>query len=104
MVDVALASAQKAHEQCMAIDPAILIGLTPDIGQNDVKTEVFSLEDAAALVAWGKAQPWVASVSFWDSNRDSADTSGGHGDTNSGIQQEPWAFTKIFQEFTKETQ
>ena len=104
MCDVSMASAKKAHEQCVAIDPAISIGLTPDIGQNDVQTEVFSLEDAVALVAWGKAQPWVASVSFWDSNRDSVDTNGQHGDTNSGIKQEPWAFTKIFQEFSKETQ
>lgn len=99
MSDVSIASALKAHEQCRKIDPAILIGLTPDIGQNDVKSEIFSLDDAQALIQWAIGQPWVCSVSFWDSNRDSADTSRKHLDTNSGIDQKPWAFTKIFQGF-----
>lgn len=102
MSDVSIASALKAHEQCEKIDPAMLIGLTPDIGQNDVKTEVFSLEDARALEAWAETRPWIGSISFWSVNRDSADTSGRHGDTSSGIEQLPWAFTKIFQQFAKE--
>jgi hypothetical protein len=100
MSDVSMASALRAHDQCAGIDPAMSIGLTPDIGQNDVKSEIFSLADAEVLTAWAKAQPWVGSVSFWDSNRDSADSSGKHGDTSSGIEQKPWAFTKIFQQFT----
>jgi chitinase len=99
MSDVAIASAVKAHEQCARIDPGIRIGLTPDIGQNDVKSEIFTLTDARALEQWAVAQPWIGSVSFWCSNRDSADTSGRHGDTSSGIAQAPWAFTKIFQDF-----
>lgn len=99
MCEVSIASALKAREQCQKIDPGLLLGLTPDIGQNDVKSEVFSLEDAQRLVAWGSSQPWVCSVSFWDSNRDAADTSRRHGDTHSGIEQKPWDFTKIFQEF-----
>ncbi|MGA2244235.1 MAG: chitinase [Verrucomicrobiota bacterium] len=99
MSDVSIASAMKAHEQCVKIDSAIGIGLTPDLGQNDVKSEIFSLDDAGALEAWGAAQPWVCSVSFWDSNRDSADHSGRHGDTSSGVEQKPWAFTRIFQRF-----
>jgi len=99
MSDVSIASALKAHEQCVQIDPGLLIGLTPDIGQNDVKSEIFTLEDAKALQQWASAQPWICSVSFWSSNRDSADTSGKHGDTSSGVEQQPWAFTKIFQRF-----
>jgi len=99
MSDVAIASALKAREQCGKIDPAIQIGLTPDIGQNDVKSEVFSLDDAQALIAWAKTQPWVCSVSFWCSNRDAGKPGQRHGDWSSGIPQEPWAFTKIFQTF-----
>ncbi len=99
MSDVAIASALKAHEQCAIIDPAIQIGLTPDIGQNDVKSEVFSLDDARALIAWGKSQPWICSVSFWCSNRDTGKPGTGHYDWSSGIPQTPWAFTKIFQTF-----
>jgi hypothetical protein len=99
MSDVAVASALKAHAQCQAIDPAIQIGLTPDIGQNDEKSEVFSLDDARALIAWSRAQPWICSVSFWCSNRDTGEPGKGRGDWSSGVSQEPWAFTKIFQTF-----
>jgi hypothetical protein len=99
MSDVSIASALKAYEQCQAIDPQIKIGLTPDIGQNDVKTEVFSLADAKALMDWGKKKPWVCSVSFWCSNRDSGDPKAW--DHGSGVPQTPWAFTKAFQKFSR---
>ena len=62
MSDVSIASALKAHDQCQAIDPAIKIGLTPMIGQNDEHGEVFTLEDAQALKHWADAQPWVCSL------------------------------------------
>jgi chitinase len=99
MSAVSIASALKAHEQCEKINPAIQIGLTPDIGQNDEKSEIFSLTDAKELEEWAKTQPWVCSLSFWCSNRDVAKLGTKNGNTNSGIQQEPWAFTKIFQPF-----
>ena len=40
MIDVCISSALKAHEQCQAIDPSILIGLTALIGRigDDVKS------------------------------------------------------------------
>lgn len=99
MSAVSITSALKAHEQCEKIDPAIQIGLTPDIGQNDEKSEIFSLADAKALKDWAKTKPWICSLSFWCSNRD-AERLGGNSDrTTSGIQLKPWAFTKIFQSF-----
>jgi len=100
MSDVAIASALAAREQCEKIDPSIQIGLTPDLGQNDVKSEVFSLDDAKALVSWARSRPWVCSVSFWCSNRDTGKPGMRKEDWSSGIPQEPWAFTKIFQTFT----
>lgn len=101
MSDVGIASALKAREQCQAIDPAILIGLTPMIGNNDVHGEVFTPEDAKALKTWAETQPWVCSLSFWSCNRDN----GSHTDKQddnaaSGIAQQPWEFTKIFQPYT----
>jgi hypothetical protein len=99
MSDVSIASALKANEQCRKIDPAIQIGLTPDIGQNDRKSEIFTLADAQTLVAWAKSRPWVCSVSFWSSNRDNNQPDGKN-NTRSGIPQVPWAFTKIFQAFS----
>lgn len=101
MSDVAIASALKAHGQCAKIAPDIQIGLTPDIGQNDVKSEIFSLDDARALKDWAVAQPWIVSVSFWCSNRDAARPGRRQGDTSSGIEQPPWEFTKIFQGFAR---
>ena len=46
MSDVSIASALKAREQCEKIDPAMMIGLTAMIGQNDEHGEVFGLDDA----------------------------------------------------------
>jgi hypothetical protein len=104
MSDVSFASALKAHEQCQKIDPAIRIGLTPDIGQNDEPGEVFTQDDARALKAWAGAQPWVCSLSFWSSNRDSGKKRKRRKDDNtaSGIVQKPWDYTLIFKSFTTE--
>ncbi len=97
MSDVSIASALKAREQCQAIDPAIQIGLTPMIGQNDEKGEVFTLEDAQALKAWADTQPWICSLSFWSVNRDTGKPGRkGNGNTTSGIPQKPWDYTLIF--------
>jgi chitinase len=101
MSDVSIASAVKAHEQCRAIDPSIKIGLTAMIGQNDERGEVFTQDDARALLKWAQEQPWVCSLSFWASNRD-VGKPGKHknGNTTSGIEQKPWDFTLIFKSFT----
>lgn len=45
------------------------IGATPMIGQNDVKDEVFSLDDATALNAWA-AETGIGRMSMWSLNRD----------------------------------
>jgi chitinase len=100
MSDVSIASALRAREQCAAIDPQIQIGLTPDIGQNDVKSEIFTLADARSLKDWAVARPWVCSLSFWCSNRDCGPSGSPDGDHSSGIPQKPWDFTRIFQGFT----
>jgi chitinase len=97
MGDLAIACALKAHEQCVEIDPAIRIGLTPDIGQNDVKSEIFTLDDARTMKNWAVAQPWICSLSFWSSNRDKPGNP--KTDHGSGVPQEPWDFTKAFQPF-----
>lgn len=99
--DVSSASALKAHEQCQAIDAAIQIGLTPMIGQIDQRGEIYTQEDARALLAWAQALPWVCSLSSWASNRDTGKPGKHkHDNTTSGIAQEPWGFTQIFRPFT----
>ncbi len=98
MGDLAIACALKAREQCVKIDPAIQIGLTPDIGQNDVKSEIFTLDDARTMKDWAVTQSWICSLSFWSSNRDKPGNP--KTDHGSGVAQEPWDFTKAFQSFT----
>ena len=101
MNEVSIASVIRAREQCQQIDPALLIGVTAMIGQNDQPGEVFTTADAQALKAWAAAQPWVCSLSFWASNRDVGKLSKpGTGNTTSGLEQKPWEFTLIFKSFT----
>jgi hypothetical protein len=101
MSDVSIASALKAHEQCQAISPDIRIGLTPMIGQNDESTEVFMQDDAIALEHWAESQPWICSLSFWASNRDTGHLGKNKTDNDtSGVLQKPWEFTRIFEPFT----
>lgn len=101
MSAVSIASALKARDQCRNIAPAIQIGITPMIGQNDEAGEVFTQQDANVVKRWALAQPWICSLSFWASNRDT-----GHldkdktGNDTSGIRQKPWEFTRIFKSFT----
>jgi Glycosyl hydrolases family 18 len=101
MSDVSIASALKAHEQCQAISSDVQIGLTPMIGQNDERGEVFTPDDATALEHWAESQPWICSLSFWASNRDAGHL-GKHKTDNdtSGIPQKPWEYTTIFEAFT----
>jgi chitinase len=101
MSAVSIASTLAAFAQCQAIAPDLRIGLTAMIGQNDEKGEVFTLDDARTFIDWAKMQPWVCSVSFWSINRDNAAPGKGNGTTRSGIAQEPWAFTRIFQTFQR---
>ncbi len=96
LAEVCIASAKKAHEQMQAIDPNIQIGLCPMIGKGgDKGAEIFGLDDAKAVEEWAAQQPWVCSLSYWAINRDSGKP-GKNGNTRSGIEQEPWAFAKIF--------
>ena len=71
------------------------------IGQNDKRGEIFTVADAKALRQWADALPWVCSLSFWASNRDTGRPGRKNDDdTGSGIPQKPWAFTLIFKSFT----
>ena len=101
MSDIAIASAIKTRQQVEKIDPTIQIGLCPMIGQNDVKEEIFTLDDAKTLRDWATKQPWVCSFSFWSSNRDTGKPGRREGTTRSGINQQPWEFTDILKEFSK---
>jgi chitinase len=99
MGDLAIECAIKTRQQVEKIDPSIQIGLCPMIGQNDVKEEIFTLDDAKTLRDWASKQEWICSLSFWSANRDTGKPGRREGTTRSGIQQQPWEFTRIFQPF-----
>ncbi len=101
MGELAVAAANATHEQLRSINPAIKIGITPMIGVNDEKSEVFSLDDAKVVMEFAKKTAWVRSVSFWSVNRDRPGTSTRAGNRSSGIAQEKWDFTNIFKELSQ---
>ncbi len=77
-----------------------MIGVTPEIGLNDVAPEVFTLGDASTVVSEAQSDG-IGMLTFWSTGRDQqcpgAPVVSG---TCSGIIQSPWAFTNIFKPFT----
>jgi hypothetical protein len=77
-----------------------MIGVTPEIGLNDVTPEVFTLADASTVYSAARSAG-IGMLTFWSTGRDQqcpgAPLVIG---TCSGIIQSPWAFTNIFQLFT----
>lgn len=80
-----------------------LVAATPMIGQNDIPTEVFTLDDAAQTLAFAQ-QHKLGRLSMWSANRDKS--CGPNypdvkvvSDVCSGIQQQPGAFAAIFDQF-----
>jgi exo-1,4-beta-D-glucosaminidase len=97
MGDLAVSASNASHRQTMEIDPAIKIGITPMIGQNDEKTEIFTIDDAREVMEFATETDWVRSVGFWSSNRDRPKSARRGDNHSSGIAQKPWDFTEIFE-------
>ena len=78
-----------------------MIGVTPEIGLNDVSPEVFTLGDASTVLSAAQSGG-IGMVTFWSTGRDQECPGGAAVVTGtcSGIIQSPWAFTNIFQLFT----
>ncbi len=79
-----------------------MLGLTPMIGMNDVKTEVFTVADAATLLAWakGKGLGWLA---MWSVNRDHPCPAAKEVElkcSSVADQTADWQFTSAFQGFS----
>lgn len=80
-----------------------LVGATPMIGQNDIRTEVFTVDDATQMLAFAQ-QHRLGRLSMWSANRDKS--CGPNypdvkvvSDVCSGITQEPGAFGAVFGQF-----
>jgi chitinase len=75
----------------------VKVGITPMIGQNDVASEIFRVEDAKQLAEWAKDTKWVRLLSYWSMNRDY----GKSGDLfiSSQVKQSKYEFLKTMQKF-----
>ena len=73
------------------------LGITPNIGINKTPATIFTLADAATIVAYAQKTSKVRWLSFWNINKDN-----GNGplnqdtDVSSGIHQSQWAFSQIY--------
>lgn len=77
------------------------IGCTSMIGVNDVKDEIFTLDNAKNLIKWCLTNKKVHWLSFWSLNRDNGDKINYEYAENkySGIEQNLFDFTKIFNQY-----
>ncbi|SHI45966.1 Ig-like domain (group 3) [Aureimonas altamirensis DSM 21988] len=96
----AIDAARNTIAQLRQIGLASKVGITPMIGINDVQTEIFTLQDAQELLAFAKDNPDVASLGIWSLGRDETGTVGQLTVGGSGITQDPYGFTTIFEGIT----
>jgi hypothetical protein len=74
-----------------------MLGLTPMIGRN-FNGNTFQLAHAEKVVAWAKVNS-IGLLAFWSIERDNAGCSGTVSPYCSGVDQQRFDFTKIFQSF-----
>ena len=94
LVDMGMSSTQGLLSKNLIVK----VGITPMIGQNDIKTEIFTLPDAQKVLAFAKQNAWVGLLSFWMIQRDNSIKSSNL-DTSSNYPQEHLAFSKAFVQF-----
>lgn len=68
----AIAAAKNTRDQLAANGISAAVGVTPMIGTNDTKCEVFSTVDAQNLVNYAQANPFIARLAYWAQDADSS--------------------------------
>jgi chitinase len=77
-----------------------MIGLTPMIGVNDDRKEIFTLQDAQTVLSFAQQQN-IALLSFWDVQRDHQCGKGESAPNHcTGVTQQPYQFDQTFAPFT----
>jgi hypothetical protein len=73
------------------------LGVTPEIGRNDTRSEIFTLADAARLARWSRRHG-VGRLAFWSLGRDveCSEPAPTAQDDCSGVDQRPAAFSHAF--------
>ena len=76
-------------QQMRALGLGAKLGIIPMIGINDVRNEIFTLEDARQLLEYAQDNPDVASLGIWSLGRDNQDVIGDLTLLGSGLEQDP---------------
>lgn len=76
MADASISAVEETFKQLKALMPTKtdaevykMLGATPMIGQNDIASEIFTLQDARDLTTWARGKG-LGLVSFWAIQRD----------------------------------
>ncbi|MEO1459280.1 MAG: hypothetical protein AAFV49_17210 [Pseudomonadota bacterium] len=92
----AIAATEATIAQLASIGLDASVVPIPMIGLNDVRPESFLLEDAQELVDFAKTNDNVSGISMWSLSRDNGSVQGIVSPLGSGISQDDYAFTQIF--------
>jgi hypothetical protein len=97
----AISAANATQQQLSDLGMSSKIGITPMIGVNDIISEVFTLADAQALLDYARSDSDVVRLSMWSVARDNGNNPGVPyaSPDGSGIVQQPYDFSAIFQQF-----
>lgn len=77
-----------------------MIGITPMIGVNDDRKEIFTLQDAQTVLSFAEQQN-IALLSFWDVQRDHQCGQGESAPNRcTGVTQQPYQYDQTFAPFT----
>jgi hypothetical protein len=78
---------------------SVNMGITPMIGRNDVSPEVTTLNDSQQIESFAQRTSQVTRISMWSVARDNGGCSGAVSPTCSGISQNTWDFSHVFEPF-----
>jgi|GEM_PF-1503993 len=97
--DNAVSSSNATISQLQQIGMNAKLGITPMIGENDTQPEVFTLNDAQTVVNYANGNSNVGLLSFWALARDQSCAGQGVQSTCSGLSQNAYQFSNIFEQF-----
>ncbi|HTD22247.1 MAG TPA: carbohydrate-binding protein [Terriglobales bacterium] len=95
----AIAAANSTLGQIQSVGLSTMLGITPMIGRNDVSPEVFTENDAQTVLNFAKPNGNISRLAFWSVARDNGGCSGVVSPSCSGISQNTWDFSHIFEPF-----
>ena len=100
MAKLTIRAMDNAARQMKELGLSSKLGVIPMIGQNDNGYEIFTPDDAKALMGYLAHKPDIVRLAIWSVERDNGTCAGKQqaADSCSGVEQEPWAYSTLFQQ------